>query len=388
MRMTISRSKAWTVLAVGAFVAPTVVSAQDSTSQQPQPATPAQVTAQSPAAGRTHLVRTGDTLWDLSRTYLGDPFLWPEIYRLNTDVVEDPHWIYPGEQLRIPAGSGDMSVVATGETGGGGGGEGESARFGPTMFSQRWGRAQQSTGRLSLIGRTEAPLNRAGEYYAAPWVDRDGGPGGAGRLVASADLTVAQQSNRDRLQVGDRVLLTPPAGEHAERGSRYLAFELGPDLPGKGQVVLPTGVIIVEEQSPRDGEALHARVLSAYDNVRIGQGLIRMDSVTLPTTRPEPVDLGALDAKVIWLRGDNVLPSLHQYIVLDRSMHDGVKQGDQFTLMKRAHKSDAGVKIPNEPIATVQVVRVTAYGSTAMIIDQQQPAIREGNDAKLSAKMP
>ena len=385
MRTTISRSKAWTVLAVGAFVAPTVVSAQDSTSQQPQPAPPAQVSEQSPAAGRTHAVRAGDTLWDLSRTYLGDPFLWPEIYRLNTDVVEDPHWIYPGEQLRIPAGSGEAGVVAAGE---GAAGEGEQSRFGPTMFSQRWGRSQQSTGRLSLIGRTEAPVIRSGEYYAAPWVERNGGPRGAGRLVASADLTVASQSDRDRLQIGDRVLLTPPASERAQRGSRYLAYALGPELPGGGQVVLPTGIIIVDEESPREGEALHARVLSVYDDVRVGQGLIRMDSVALPTTRPEPVDIGALDAKVVWLRGGNVLPSLHQYLVLDRSTHDGVKQGDQFTLLKRAHRNDAGVRVPNEAIATVQVVRVTPYGSTAMIIDQQQPAIREGNDARLSAKMP
>jgi LysM repeat protein len=363
-------------------MAPTVVSAQDSTSQQQPPAPAAQTAEVTPGAGRTHAVRTGDTLWDLSRTYLGDPFLWPEIYRLNTDVVEDPHWIYPGEQLRIPSGVGE-AMVATGT----GAGEGEALRFAPTAFSSR-ARAGQSTGRLSLIGRTPAPLIRAGEYYAAPWVDREGGPRGSGRLLGSADLTVAQQSSRDRMLIGDRVLVTPPAGESTAKGARYLAYELGPTLEGRGQVILPTGILIVEDESVKPGEAIHARVLSAHDNVRRGQGLIRVDSVVLPTQRPTPVELGGVDAKVLWIRGQNVLPSLHQYVVLDRSTHDGIKQGDQFTLIRRAHRDDTGVRVPNEEIATVQVIRVTPYAATGIIIGQLQPAIREGNDARLTAKMP
>jgi len=38
-------------------------------------------------APTTHIVKRGDTLWDLAARYLGNPFRWPELYRRNTSLI-------------------------------------------------------------------------------------------------------------------------------------------------------------------------------------------------------------------------------------------------------------------------------------------------------------
>jgi LysM domain len=47
-----------------------------------------------------HVVRKGDTLWDICGFYFNDPWQWPKIWSYNPQIT-NPHWIYPGDLVRL-----------------------------------------------------------------------------------------------------------------------------------------------------------------------------------------------------------------------------------------------------------------------------------------------
>jgi hypothetical protein len=50
--------------------------------------------------GRIHVVKGGDTLWDISDAYLGTPWVWPSLWKDN-DAIRNPHLIHPGDRIWI-----------------------------------------------------------------------------------------------------------------------------------------------------------------------------------------------------------------------------------------------------------------------------------------------
>jgi hypothetical protein len=51
-------------------------------------------------APQIYLVKKGDTLWDISNTFLRDPWMWPEIWEINPEL-DNPHLIFPGDQIYL-----------------------------------------------------------------------------------------------------------------------------------------------------------------------------------------------------------------------------------------------------------------------------------------------
>jgi len=60
----------------------------------------------------SYVVEAGDTLWDISKTFLRDPWYWPEIWHVNPQV-ENPHLIFPGDVLNLAYVDGQPRVQLT-----------------------------------------------------------------------------------------------------------------------------------------------------------------------------------------------------------------------------------------------------------------------------------
>jgi hypothetical protein len=366
------------------------LAAQDSTQSQPAP-------------GGTHTVKKGDTLWDIAHQYLNDPFLWPEIYRINTDVVEDPHWIYPNELLKLPANTVAMTPNGTEVT------TVVDDRMSPmpnsslvdppratgaTVFSLS---ASRRVGTVSRFGASATayphPAVRAGEAFAAPWLDRVNGPRDQGTIVGSAEISgIATTTPRSRMLNEERAYITLPKDVVPARGDRFLAFALGPVLENGSQMIQPTGVVEVERAETRDASTV--RIITQYSNVEAGQGIIPLDHFTLGNeARPAPLMLGT-EGKVVFVSDSAVLPSVQNYVVIDVTAKDGAKLGDQYTLYVPRRsvlvkgRGDQQATVPEERVALGQVVKVTDRGTTLILVDQQNPAVKVGTKARLTARMP
>ncbi len=325
--------------------------------------------AQDPARPATHTVRRGDTLWDLARRYLGDPFLWPQIYRLNTDVVADPHWIYPGEVLRL--GGTEYARAVPDEAGVRGIPTQQEWQEGESLFPRR--RAVDASAALEAYrDRTYRPL-RAGEFHSSGFLtEADDLPFGTllGNTIPSQVETV---SGRSFPLLGGQVAVRPPAGATYAVGDSLLVVQLLPGPSGQqsvwGNIVRPTGILVVQEV---DGRRVVATVRGAFHEMRDGQLVLPVQRfVPGGEHRAQPVANGVV-GRVIMSREAHPMRHPMDVIFIDVGRAAGVSPGDIFEV-HRGIEPNATDPTGDELMATMQVVHVRERSATARLLTVTSP---------------
>ena len=63
-----------------------------------------------------YVVVKGDTLWDISKRFLNDPWLWPSVWHINPGI-RNPHLIYPGDIIVMYIVDGKPYITLDGQAG-------------------------------------------------------------------------------------------------------------------------------------------------------------------------------------------------------------------------------------------------------------------------------
>lgn len=389
-RMTISRFKgSGALIAAAVLAAAAPLSAQDTT---------AVVQLQ-----QVHVVRQGETLWTLAEFYLGDPLLWPEIYRINTLVVEDPHWIFPGEELRlvppdtvglvadpdqqlqvgdsvlIPqadslplpiAGDPELQNQVTEA-------RPPPSRALPTVFRKLG--AETRRGLTVVRNPPPRPSGRLRFYSAGFLTEQEEFPW-AEVLGAVGKSTLSTLRATSSARVYERVSLNAPENATYHVGDSLVLSRLSRLIPDWGRIVVPTAIARVVQVRGREVEA---RIEMQFERVADGQ-------VALPVepfrdrggVEPVPIENG-MRGSIIAVRNLHPVAGLLEVVFIDRGRRDGIVPGEVFEVILE----DEGSVFPARSVATLHVVHVRQRSASAMIMSLRGADVRPGAIVRLIRKM-
>lgn len=332
---------------------------------------------------RTHLVRPGDTLWDLAHQYLADPFRWTEIFGVNRDVVADPHWIYPAERLLIPgtaaAGAPVAGVPADGYLP-----PAEDGYVSRTVFFP----ASQSPRVGSLITAADAQdvsVVTTGDYYRAGRLVRDAEMRPVGRLVDVAEASSVSLRLGRQIHPHTRVYMKlDAAGPGGVRvGDAYHLWRAGRSILPYGRIYSSTGVARVVAV---DGDVATVEIERLFSTVELGDIALPVEQFPVPGgVIPRPAS--GIEGRIVAFSLPQAIHAIEDIAFLDLGEASGVTEGDEFSVLIPPQRTSYGVR-PEIQVARLQVVRVSGRTSAARVVHLQQPALEAGQVVRLVGKMP
>ncbi|MBU1432336.1 LysM peptidoglycan-binding domain-containing protein [Myxococcota bacterium] len=281
-----------------------------------------------PEVPEEYYVEEGDTLWDICTHFFDEPWRWPTVWAMNPHVT-NPHWIYPGDVLRLRLGKAGAALGL--------------APITYTVGAQ--GSAQVTLNKGFIV---EEPLKRLGVLSFSP---------DPRQYLAERDVVYAEFDDLDKVRIGQQYTVYEILNTvyHPKEGN-----EIGQKIRVMGIIEIDT----VEEKIAR------ARVITSF--MELHRGLLITDllnhyNVVSPRQNLVKVQATVVDA----LLEINELGQFH-LVMLDRGGQEGVQVGNRFLVMRRGDGyldlvDEETEKLPWEQIGEALVVEVREHTATAIL---------------------
>lgn len=285
-----------------------------------------------------HVVRSGDTLWDICYYYFNDPWQWPKVWSYNEQIT-NPHWIYPGDLVRLiprgvfvglePAPSVEPEVTPT-----------AAPELDPRPSPSR--RVQVSLRQTAFVEQTE--------------------------LEQSIRVDGAVEE-KELLSAGDEVYLTYPAKKPPTVGKRYSIYVEGGKVSSNGKTVGAYVRLLgtLEVRSVKKDKRARAVLLETHEEIqrgaRVGPLLTTIKSV------PSVAAKADVQGTIVAMLSADQLIGQGEVVFLDIGAKSKVEVGNRLTVVRRGDALDRARgaetpvgqddrRFPARPLGEVVIVEV------------------------------
>ncbi|MES2672982.1 MAG: LysM domain-containing protein [Pseudomonadota bacterium] len=299
-----------------------------------------------------YTVKKGDTLWDISSTFLNSPWKWPEIWQANPQI-ENPHLIYPGDLIKLfymdgkPRITSERTLKLI---------PGEGGKLSPKV------RVQQNSDAISTI-----PLDRINSFLSHSLVVEEAD-------LKNAPYLLAGPQKRIVVGAGD---IAYARGNFSESLTNYGVYRQGEVFfdPKTKEVlgVHALGVGSVSVQSFK-GDIATVGVIRANEEIRIGDRLLLSEDRPMTSTFYPSSPEGDIQGTIIAVEGGVTQVGKYNVVMVNQGEREGIKVGNVLAIYKKGELvvdrvSGGKVALPDERAGLMMVFRTFKKMSFGLVLE-------------------
>ncbi|MBI5167304.1 MAG: LysM peptidoglycan-binding domain-containing protein [candidate division NC10 bacterium] len=321
-------------------------------------------------------VRKGDTLWDISKTLLKDPFLWRQIWEKNK-YITNPHRIYPGDPLIIPGLVAPSPIekreapqVEVPPEVGPRPAELQPAEA-PKLAEEAPKAAEKPEAKVETKLELPQPLPipvASQESIVCSGFIAEGValPGSGAILKALVD--------KNALAWGDIVFITP-GDVSAKVGDRFAIYREGERVRHpKTRQVLGTQIRSLGrlEVIEVEGGSIRTRIIYSCEDIRVGDRLLPDRAVAFPYSKVPKPTTAQVEGYIVGAQERALGLAERQIVFIDQGSQVGVAPGDVFSVYREGGKVEGPpakgeVTLSRTILGELMVLRVGERTATAII---------------------
>jgi len=300
------------------------------------------------AENQIYTIKKGDTLWDLSKKFIDDPYYWPNIWAKNPEIT-NPHLIFPGQKVQIL--DGQVKIIPA------------------------YPEANKTTGvetdnqqiiTPTLAAETDELIKIKSTGSGDGFILTDEKP--LGILVDSVD-------NRILLTKDDIVFLKMHDLSNVTVGDTYGLFERGEKIKNPqtkkliGTMMYNLGFLQVTEVN---GETVIAKIGNVFREIARGAELFEF----IPQRKEITLQRGSTDkgGYIIAARDEKGTFSTNDIVFINLGSDDGLVSGNLFyisrprNLSEEVIKSAGDIQLPDAVLGAAITIETKAKTASAIII--------------------